>query len=164
MSSSDPASPPSNERAPGNTADAPHGASAVKGVRRSLLTNGTRLFNPLTTRFAGSRYFPLYALVRHYGRRSGRAYATPVVAQPTPDGFLIPLAFGEGADWFRNTRAAGGCVVRWRGVDYQVVEPEVVEWATARSAFSPVARLFVPLFGATRFVRLQHAHKSSSAV
>lgn len=157
--SSDMASSPSHERAPGNMADAPNGASGMKGVRRSLVTIGTRLFNPLTARFAGSRYFPLYALVRHHGRRSGRAYATPVVAHPTPDGFLIPLAFGEGADWFRNVRAAGGCVVRWRGIEYQVVEPEVVEWATVRSAFSPVERLLVPLFGATRFVRLHHAHR-----
>jgi deazaflavin-dependent oxidoreductase (nitroreductase family) len=117
----------------------------------------------LTTRLAGSRSFPLYALVRHHGRRSGRAYATPVVTHPTSDGFLIPLAFGEGADWFRNLRSAGAGVIRWRGVEYEVVEPEVVEWASVRSASSPVERLLVPLFGATRFVHLRHAHREDLA-
>ena len=148
---------PDNDRPPRNPGDAPTVARGAKGARRPLLAVGTRLFNPLTRRFAGSRSFPLYALVRHHGRRSGRAYATPVVVHPTRDGFLIPLAFGEGADWFRNVRAASGGVLRWRGVEYQLAEPEVVEWATVRSEFSPVERLLVPLFGATRFVRLRHA-------
>lgn len=132
-------------------------ARGVTGVRRVLISTGTRLFNPLTRRFAGSRAFPPFALVRHRGRRSGRAYATPVGARPTPDGFVIPLTFGERADWFQNVQAAGGCVIRWRGAEYPMVEPEVVDWATARSAFSLVERIALQLLGITGFARLQHA-------
>lgn len=150
-------SSPSDEPAPGNTADAPRIAGRQRRRRRPVLALVVRLFNPLTPRFAGSRYFPLVALVRHRGRRSGRLYATPTMARPTADGFVVPLTFDEGADWYRNVQAAGGCVIRWRGTEYELVAPEVVDWAAARSAFSPVERLLLPLFGITRYVRLQRA-------
>jgi deazaflavin-dependent oxidoreductase (nitroreductase family) len=122
-----------------------------------LLYIGTRLFNPLTLKLAGSQRLPLLAVIYHRGRRSGRPYATPTAARPTADGFVIPLTFGERSDWFRNVRAAGGCVIRWKGVAYAVVEPEVVNWAAARSAFTPVKRALLRLIGIERFVRLRHA-------
>ncbi len=146
---------PSDERARGTSGDPSQG---ITGVRRAVIYAGTRLFNPLTRRFAGSRGFPPFALVRHRGRRSGHAYATPVGARPTPEGFVIPLTFGKKADWFRNVQAAGECVIRWRGADYSVVEPELIDWETARLAFSPVERIVVPLLGITHFVRLRHTH------
>jgi hypothetical protein len=51
------------------------------------------------------------AVIHHQGRRSGRQYATPTSARPTRDGFVVPMTFGEGADWVRNVQAAGGCVI-----------------------------------------------------
>jgi deazaflavin-dependent oxidoreductase (nitroreductase family) len=107
-------------------------------------------------RFAGSRLVPLYAVIEHRGRRSGRLYATPVAARPTRDGFIVPMAFGEQADWYQNTVAAGGCVIRWRGMTYHLVEPEMVDFAIARQAFNPVERLLAPLFS-KQYVRLRHA-------
>jgi hypothetical protein len=57
-------------------------------------------------KLAGRRYF--FAGAIHYtGRRSGREYATPVWAVPTPEGFLISLPFREDADWLKNVLAAG---------------------------------------------------------
>src|SRR5229473_7649447 len=108
----------------------PRVAGFVSRAARSSLCVGTRLFNPLTLALAGSRHLPLLAMVHHRGRRSGRFYATPLGARLTADGFVIPLTFGDRADWFRNVRAAGECVIRWRGVDYPVIEPAVVDWAT----------------------------------
>ncbi len=159
MSSTQTTSSPSHgDRAEG---DMPGTSQGARGIRRAALSVGTRIFNPLVRRLAGSRALPFYAVVQHQGRRSGRSYATPVVAQPTADGFIIPLAFGERADWFRNVRAAGGCRIRWHGADYLVVEPTVVDWATARSAFTPRQRALAPLFGAERFVRLRRAAPAS---
>lgn len=150
-------SSPSDDQAPASAADVPRVAGSRQRRYRPVLALVVRLFNPLTRHFAGSRYFPLVALVRHRGRRSGRLYATPTMARPTADGFVVPLTFDEGADWYRNVQAAGGCVIRWRGTEYELVAPEVVDWAAARSAFSPVERLLLPLFGITRYVRLQRA-------
>jgi deazaflavin-dependent oxidoreductase (nitroreductase family) len=154
MSSSHIAPPSSGVQAQSIEVGPSHG---VTGVRRALIYSGTRLFNPLTRRFAGSRGFPPFALVRHRGRSSGRAYATPVGARLTADGFVIPLTFGESADWFRNVQAAGACVIRWRGVEYPMVEPQVVDWPSARSAFSLIERVAVPLLGITHFVQLKRA-------
>ena len=87
-------------------------------VFRAIMGVAGHPFNALVLRFAGSRYLRLYGVVHHRGRRSGRTYTTPVVVRPTADGFVIPLAFGERADWFRNVRAAGGCEIRWNGTTY----------------------------------------------
>jgi len=139
----------------------PRVAGFVSRAARSSLRVGTRLFNPLTLALAGSRRLPLFAVVHHRGRRSGRSYTTPVGARRTADGFVIPLTFGERADWFRNVQAAGECVIRWRGADYPVIEPEVVDWETARSAFYPVERVLMPLIGIEQFVRVRHASAAS---
>lgn len=100
----------------------------------------TRLFNGPAARLAGSRALPFWALVRHRGRKSGRTYSTPVAARRTTDGFAIPLAFGETADWARNVLAAGGCVIRWSGREYRLVDPVVVDAAERLDAFGPVER------------------------
>jgi deazaflavin-dependent oxidoreductase (nitroreductase family) len=119
-----------------------------------------RPFNAFVLRFAGSRYLRLYGVVHHEGRRSGRAYATPVVVRPTGDGFVVPLAFGEGADWFQNLRAAGGGAIQWNGAAYAVVDPVVVDWPAARPAFSPLERVLAPRLGIERFVRVRRAGAS----
>jgi hypothetical protein len=42
-----------------------------------------------------------------------------------------------------------------------MIEPEVVDWETARSAFYPVERVLVPLIGIEQFVRVRHASATS---
>jgi deazaflavin-dependent oxidoreductase (nitroreductase family) len=120
----------------------------------------------LIVRFAGSRRLRSFAVIHHRGRRSGRAYATPVSARPTADGFVIPLTFGEASDWFQNVRAAGGCVIRWNGADYAVVDPIVVDLATAQPAFGRVERAMLPLMGIRWFALVRRAdaagHDSAS--
>jgi deazaflavin-dependent oxidoreductase (nitroreductase family) len=132
----------------------------AKALSRIALSS-TRLFNPLAMKLAGSRHVPMLAVIHHRGRCSGRSYTTPAGARPIDDGFVIPLTFGKQADWFRNVQAAGGCVIRWKGADYQVIEPEVVDWATTRSAFYPLERVVMPIIGIEHFVRLRHAPASS---
>ena len=140
----------------------PRAATAVSRAVQALLRSGTRLLNPLILSLAGSRRLPMFAVIYHRGRRSGRSYSTPLGARPTADGFVIPLTFGKQADWFRNVQAAGGCVIRWKGTDYPLIEPEVVDWATARTAFYPLERVVVPIMGIEHFVQLQYAPKNVS--
>ncbi len=88
-----------------------------------------RTLNPAVLNFAGRPSSP-YAVVHHVGRRSGRTYATPVSARPTPEGFVIPLPYGSDVDWCRNVQAAGHCTISWNGNDYPVGKPEVIDAAT----------------------------------
>lgn len=124
--------------------------------RRPLIGWLTRRLNPFILTQAGRRA-STFAVIHHCGRRSGRTYTTPVSARQTPDGFIIPLTFGEGADWFQNILAAGTCTIQWKGAQYTLVQPEVIERATARPAFSLIERALLPLIGVQQFVRLQHA-------
>ncbi len=77
--------------------------------------------------FAGKRWNPIFSVVRHTGRRSGKTFETPVAARRVDDGFVLALAFGSGAHWYRNLIAAGGGVIRWSGVDYPVGSPEEID-------------------------------------
>jgi deazaflavin-dependent oxidoreductase (nitroreductase family) len=143
------------------TTNTPRVARAISNVVRNLLRLGTRLLNPLILSLAGSRRLPMFAIIYHRGRRSGRSYSTPLGARPTADGFIIPLTFGKQADWFRNVQAAGGCVIRWKDADYPLIEPEVVDWATARLAFYPLERALMPIIRIEQFVRLRNAPTST---
>jgi len=68
---------------------------------------------------------PGFGAVHHRGRKSGRAYRTPVKVFRRADGYVISLPYGADSDWVKNVLAAGGCelVVRRRRV--RLVEPRV---------------------------------------
>lgn len=85
-----------------------------------------RFVNPRQLRTAGSPG-AYAAVLRHRGRRSGRAYETPLGAMPTADGdFVIMLPYGTDTDWLRNLRAAGSAVLVYEGAEYAVREPTVI--------------------------------------
>jgi hypothetical protein len=71
-----------------------------------------RVTNAPARLLSGRRFFPLWGIVYHRGRRSGRRLAAPVAVRATPAGFIIALPFAE-AQWFRNVLAACEGVVRW---------------------------------------------------
>jgi deazaflavin-dependent oxidoreductase (nitroreductase family) len=84
-----------------------------------------RVINPKTLR-AIARGESNYAVVHHLGRRSGRAYQTPVEAYRTAEGALILLPYGPVTDWCRNVLTAGQCMVTHDGEDIALRAPEVV--------------------------------------
>lgn len=122
----------------------------------TLFRGAARLFNRLVMLLAGTRWLPLYGVIEHRGRRSGRLFRTPVVVRPTPDGFIVPMPWGEGTDWYRNVRAAGGCTIRWTGRDYRLVDPEVIDASAARSSFSSALQAGLRRFGIRQCLRLRH--------
>jgi hypothetical protein len=86
----------------------------------------------VTRVLAGRRFFPLWAVVRHTGRKTGRELSVPVAVRATADVFVVTLPWGPGTNWVRNVIAAGGCVVRWKGADHRVTRPELIGPAQAR--------------------------------
>ena len=122
---------------------------------RSALLTVTRAFNKLVLSFAGTRVMPLYGILEHRGRRSGKFFRTPVVVRPTADGFIVPMPWGETTDWYRNVRAAGECSIRWKGRTYSLTQPEVLDAASAQSAFGGFQRSAMQRFGIQRVLRLR---------
>lgn len=117
--------------------------------------------NPVVRRFAG--WLPPLAIVLHRGRRTGRAFATPVLAFGTADGLVVGVLYGSESDWVRNVQAAGRARVRRRGVvrDYQ--RAELVgreEGIRLLPAAVGVAFRTLPVRG---FIRLETTHTPDSA-
>jgi deazaflavin-dependent oxidoreductase (nitroreductase family) len=111
--------------------------SAGRPRRSAPIRAIARPFGRIANRVAGTRVFPLWGIVRHTGRTSGKRYATPVVVRPTPDGFLIPLPFGDATQWAKNLFAAGGGSIRFAGREHAIHEPRIVDLETA-SAHLPL--------------------------
>ena len=114
-----------------------------------------RATSPLTLRLSGRRFFPLWAVLHHTGRRSGRAYSTPVAIRASADTFTVSLPWGEGTQWVQNVLAAGGCRFRWRGRDYEAIDPMVIGPVEAASAFSTWQRAILRVAGVRSFLRLR---------
>ena len=113
-----------------------------------------RVINPVVLKFAGSPRSP-FAVIRHSGRRSGRAYETPLLVAPITDGFVIELTYGLAVDWYRNVLAAGGCTMLWRGREYVCDEFEPIDVEMALPAFPLALRLPLQIVGAQHFVRMR---------
>jgi deazaflavin-dependent oxidoreductase (nitroreductase family) len=115
------------------------------------------LINPIVLRVAGRRWMPILGILRHRGRLSGRTYATPLGMRPLGDTFVMPRTFGENASWYLNVQAAGWCVVTYRGRDYTLVDPEVVDYTTAAPAFPRYELLQFRVIGINEYLRLRKA-------
>ena len=91
--------------------------AAIVGIRTSSPLALKAVFrlqhaigNPRQLRVAGTPGAPT-AVIRHRGRRSARAYETPVAAIATEDGFVVSLQFGSSTDWLKNVLAAGSATI-----------------------------------------------------
>jgi deazaflavin-dependent oxidoreductase (nitroreductase family) len=105
---------------------------------------------PVAMAISGHRWFPLFAILHHRGRRTGTAYSTPVAVIPTvsTDVFLIGLPWGAATNWAGNVRAAGGASLRWKGRDHGATEPRLVAAAEAAALAKPLFRPVVSRFPA----------------
>jgi hypothetical protein len=116
----------------------------------------TKRLNRFAGKLAGTRagmlYFNLSAL-HHVGRRSGRAYVTPLGAYPYVDGFVLAVAYPE-VDWLRNVLAAGKCTLTRNGKEYALERPEVIPLSEALTAYPLLVKPFIVAAGMKRFLWL----------
>lgn len=135
---------------------------ATNGIKlgpaaRRIVRYAARLINPLILLIAGRRWMPVLGVMRHRGRQSGRMYATPLGMRPLGNAFLMPRTFGENAAWYLNVRAAGWCIVTYKGRDYTLIDPEVVDYATAAPAFPRYELAQFRVVGINEYLRLRQA-------
>src|SRR5438270_9371610 len=129
---------------------------ARRTERRGAFFKATKIFNKLVLPLAGTRLMPLYGVLEHRGRRSGKTYRTPVVVRLSKEGDLIvPMPRGLGTDWYRNVQAAGGCAMRWKGRSYQLTEPQVIDRAKAAAVFDSWQLGAMERFGIQYCLRLK---------
>ena len=116
----------------------------------------TNVFNPQQMETAGQPG-AFAQILRHTGRTSGKAYETPLGIEPTEDGFVIALVYGERTQWSRNVLAAGHAEVIRDGVTYAVERPEVVPIDEVAGYFKASDRRMTGFLGVTEALRLYHA-------
>ncbi len=102
---------------------------------RNKIIDGIRIFNKyifnrLTLALTKSGRGP-FSIVQHKGRRSGRAYQTPVLASYFDGMIVIPLSYGEKVDWLRNVLAQGGCEIIRNKNKINATNPEVIDSSVA---------------------------------
>ena len=118
-------------------------------VRRLSSSLGKR-GEPQVRKFAGTRFGSLYfnlSVLKHVGRKSGRAYVTFLSAYPLGDGFVLTLAYGPDVDWCRNIMATGKCTLTWKGQEYPLEKPELLPISKARAAYPLSAWIFAKVGG-----------------
>ena len=106
---------------------------------------------------AGRRWFPIWGVMHHVGRRSSRQYAIPVALVPVvrEDIFLIGLPWGPKTNWAQNVLADGRATVTWKGRDHAVSQPRLVGPDEAVAVAKPVIRRLVASGTFPAFLMLQ---------
>lgn len=118
------------------------------------------LLNPAMMLLAGRRYW--YAsVIEHTGRRTGKRYATPVVAERVTDGFIIPLPYGTHTDWLRNVLAAGHATIRVHGKTYKAVDPQILDGAAAAGQLAPRRKRSFDRFNVSHYLKMAPAAEPS---
>ncbi|SDT33490.1 hypothetical protein [Actinoplanes derwentensis] len=117
-----------------------------------------RATTPAVRFLAGRRGLPIWGVIHHRGRKTGRDLAVPIAVTVAPDGFVINLPWGAGTNWVRNVLAAGVCVLRWKGLDYRLDQPRILDAAAARPYYGSTAWKFAQrFFPADAWLLLHHA-------
>jgi deazaflavin-dependent oxidoreductase (nitroreductase family) len=120
----------------------------LRRVRRLALLGG-----PWTRPISGKRWLPLYGVLHHVGRTTGREYHSPVVVRSTAAATYVPLPFGERTDWYRNALAAGGVRTTWKGSDHWLADPRIIDRDDAADGFNHAMRGLMRLASIESVVR-----------
>ena len=124
---------------------------------RRVIRFAARFLNPLTLLVAGRSWMPIVGVLQHQGRRSGRTYSTPLGMRSRDHFFYMPLTFSDKAAWFLNIKAAGWARVVYKGRRSTLVDPQVVDYATAAPAFPRYELLQFRLVGISEYLRMREA-------
>lgn len=121
-------------------------------VLRTVRRFNRSFVNPRQMRTAG-RPGAYAGVIRHVGRRSGRAYETPVGPYATDDGFVIALPYGTTSNWVKNVLAAGSATLVTEGQTYDLDQPEIVPLADVLDAVPARERRSLRLFRVEQALR-----------
>jgi deazaflavin-dependent oxidoreductase (nitroreductase family) len=115
-----------------------------------------RLTNKVLIHLCGRR-FGHFVILGHVGRKTGTPYHIPVIAERSPEGFVIPMTYGKKTDWYANVCAAGTCTVFWKKQEFTLVEPKLIDQETALQVFPPILRKALRRSGIEFFLSLRLA-------
>jgi deazaflavin-dependent oxidoreductase (nitroreductase family) len=104
-----------------------------------------RFFNRFSRLLSGFKGSP-WNLIVHQGRKSGRAYTTPIVTVAAGGYLYAPLPYGEDVDWLLNIMHYGGGMLKKGGEWFEVENPQIVPAADALNLFPERTRKLMQRF------------------
>jgi len=111
------------------------------------------LTNKVLIHIAG-RKFGHFAILSHTGRRTGKIYQTPIIAEPIEGGFVIALTYGKKVDWLANVLAMGSCDLYWKEKAYHLVDPVFIDREAGLEAFPSLLTRMLKRAEIEHFLRL----------
>jgi deazaflavin-dependent oxidoreductase (nitroreductase family) len=112
-----------------------------------------RVTNKVLIHISGKK-FGHFAILGHVGRKSGRLYRIPIIAEPCENGFVIAMTYGKKVDWYENVIARGGCSLYWKKKEYSLVNPELIDKEIGLLAFPSILRSALRKAGIEYLLRL----------
>ena len=112
---------------------------------RAMARMNRIVVNPIQRRYAG--VIPGHGIVEHTGRKSGRAYRTPVLVFRSAGGFSMIVGYGLHSDWVRNLLAAGGGGLTNRRHHFALTNPRILH---GDDAYLALPRFLRPLAKAVK--------------
>jgi deazaflavin-dependent oxidoreductase (nitroreductase family) len=112
--------------------------------------------NKILIHIAGKK-FGHFAILSHTGRRTGKLYQTPIIAEPVENGFVIALTYGKKVDWLANVLASGGCDLIWKEKDFHLTNPAFIYREEGLKAFPAFLIKALRRAGIEYFLRLTKA-------
>jgi deazaflavin-dependent oxidoreductase (nitroreductase family) len=112
-----------------------------------------RYVNPITRPVA--KKLPTFAVLTHRGRKTGRAYQTPINVFRQGNDYFFFLTYGSDVNWVKNVLASGSCSIETRGGVVELAEPELITDPKLRPAPAHVRFVERRIAGATQYVRMR---------
>jgi deazaflavin-dependent oxidoreductase (nitroreductase family) len=125
-----------------------------QAVRDRVRVFNKHVTNKLLIHIAGKR-FGHFAILSHTGRKSGKLYRIPIIAEPFQGGFVVALTYGKKVDWYANIKAKGSCSIQWKNKDYHLVDPAFIDKEVGLLAFPKLIRSGLRTAGIEDFLKLE---------
>lgn len=110
------------------------------------------VFNRMTLLLSGG-LFPMWSIIEHRGRVSGRRYRTPVLAIAVGDFTYTPLPYGDDVDWLKNVLHHGSYRLKTNGHWSEMVDPILIEAGVALPILPGGYSLTFQRFKVEKFLR-----------
>jgi deazaflavin-dependent oxidoreductase (nitroreductase family) len=112
----------------------------------------THVFNPFSRLFV--RWLPGFGILGYRGRRSAKAYRTPMNAFRHGDEWVFALTYGSDVQWVKNVLAAGEATLEIRRRTIRLVDP--VLFVDQRRRLMPIpVRQILGLMRVSEFLRMR---------
>lgn len=125
-----------------------------QAVRDRVRVMNKHVTYKLLIHIAGKR-FGHFAILSHTGRKSGKLYRIPIIAEPFQGGSVIALTYGKKVDWYANIKAKGSCSIHWKNKDYHLVDPAFIDKEVGLLAFPSLIRSGLRTAGIEDFLKLE---------